>query len=141
MEGDSIRANGSRVVVGIWIEGAMRSIAVSRAAIAARVGREAAQHMSDDERCAFVRSNLPLVVSAARALLEGRGPEVENVLLGPGALVVSDGGRIGDRRRVERRNGDRRHQVTPRPALAKGERRRSDRRKSERRQPAEPGES
>lgn len=141
MEGDSIRAKGSKVVVDIWIDGGIRSIAVSRSAIAAQVGRDVAAAMSDDERCAFVRAHLPLVVASARGVLDGKGPEVTDVALGAGALAVSAGGQVGDRRRGNRRNGDRRRIVTPREMLAVGERRRAQRRKSDRRLPAGSGDS
>jgi len=140
MEGDSIRANGTKVVVGIWIDGAMRSISVTKAAIAGRVGREKAAAMSDEERCSFVRSNLPLVVSAAKVLLEGKGA-TENVTLGGGSLVVSEGGRIGDRRHNDRRKGERRRRAAPGASPTQRERRHIERRKTDRRQPADPGEA
>jgi len=140
MEGDSIRANGTKVVVGIWIDGAMRSISVTKAAIAGRVGREKAAVMSDEERCSFVRTNLPLVVAAAKVLLEGKGA-TENVTLGGGSLVVSEGGRIGDRRHNDRRNGERRRRAAPGVSPTQRERRHIERRKTDRRQPADPAEA
>jgi len=140
MEGDSIRANGTKVVVGIWIDGAMRSISVTRAAIAGRVGREKAATMSDDERCAFVRTNLPLVVSAATVLLEGKGA-TENITLGGGSLVVSEGGRVGDRRRSDRRKSERRRRAAPGVSPTQREHRHIERRKTDRRQPADPAEA
>lgn len=128
MENDAIRASGSNTLVDIWIEGKIRAICVSRDAIGAFVGHDAAAEMSEDDRCEFVRKHLPLIVSAAKAKL------ADNPTAG---LINIDGGQIrspdsdggGDRRKAERRKSERRKQDRPVPV----DRRRSDRRKSDRR--------
>ncbi len=67
MENDSIRASGNTTVVDIWIEGKMRAVAISNEAVGAFVGFERARGMTESDYCEFVRTHLPLVVSAAKS--------------------------------------------------------------------------
>ena len=66
MESDSIRASGSDTLVDIWIDGKLRAISISQEAIGAFLGFDRVEGMSDDDRCEFVRTHLPLVISAAK---------------------------------------------------------------------------
>lgn len=130
MENDSIRASGGKTLVDIWIDGKMRSICVSKEAIGAYIGFDRMSGMSGDDRCEFVRTHLPLVVTAAKARLRDTDPDAEAVVVESGQLPRRDG-QSGDRRQKERRKGERR-----KVALPKGdrpERRRSDRRQGPRR--------
>jgi hypothetical protein len=133
MENDSIRASGSDTLVDIWINGKLRAICVTSPAIDAHLGFDQTSRMTDDDRCEFVRTNLPLVVSAVRAKLRNVGPGADSVVIDAGELV--GGARTGDRRTGERRNGDRRKTSKPKESLPHGERRRVNRRKSDRRKP------
>lgn len=130
MENDSIRASGTNMLVDIWISGKLRAISVSRAAIDSYIGFEKAAGMSDDDRCEFIRTNLPLVVSAVRAKLRDSSPAADSVVIDVGQL-----GGGPDRRKTERRKGERRTIARPKELLPHGERRRTDRRKSDRRKP------
>jgi hypothetical protein len=135
MENDSIRASGTDTLVDIWINGKLRAICVTREAIDARVGLDQAAHMTDDDRCEFVRTHLPLVVTAVKTRLREAGPTADSVIIGAGQL-----GGEGDRRGLERRKGERRKTVKPKEALPHGERRRGERRRTERRRsPKKPG--
>ena len=124
MENDSIRSSGSNTLVEIWVNGALRGITVTRQAIDAFVGQSAGDDMSDEDRCEFVRTHLPLVVTAAKARLRETSHDVENVTIDAGQL----GGRAS-----ERRKGERRKVKVPKESLPHGERRRGDRRKGDRR--------
>jgi hypothetical protein len=136
MENDSIRASGNHTLVDIWINGKLRAISVSREAIDAYVGFDKATAMSDEDRCEFIRTHLPLVVSAAKARLHDASPGADSVLIDNGHL----GSRGGDRRKAERRKADRRKTNRPKEALPQGERRHASRRKNQRRKPpAKPG--
>jgi hypothetical protein len=130
MENDSIRASGSNTLVDIWINGRMRSICVSHEAIGAFVGFEQAAAMSDDGRCEFVRTHLPLVITAAKARLRETGHLAESVLIDVGELPRPDG-QSGERRQTDRRTSERRKQADP--ARGHPERRRADRRQGQRR--------
>ena len=79
MENDSIRSSGSNTLVEIWVNGALRGITVTRQAIDAFVGQSAGDDMTDEDRCEFVRTHLPLVVTAAKARLRETPHDVENV--------------------------------------------------------------
>jgi hypothetical protein len=124
MESDSIRASGSNTLVEIWVNGKIRAISVTRQAIEAFGGPSASGEMSDDERCEFVRTHLPLVVTAVKAQLREASGDLETVTIDIGQL----GGRVADRRKGERRKA-----AVAKEKLPHGERRRGDRRKNDRR--------
>jgi hypothetical protein len=86
--------------------------------------------MSEDERCEFVRTHLPQLVTAVKSRLR-ENPAANEVIIEAGQL-----GGEGDRRKGERRRSDRRKVARPGDPLPHGERRRAQRRKSERRQPS-----
>jgi hypothetical protein len=134
MENDAIRASGSNTLVDIWIEGKLRAICVSHEAIGAFLGFERAAGMSDDDRCEFVRTHLPLVVTAAKARLD-QEPAADTVAIDVGQLPRSDG-RGGDRRTDDRRVAERRKTVRPKgdqPDRRRGDRRGGERRRSPKR--------
>ena len=131
MENDSIRASGTDTLVDIWINGKLRAIGVTREAIDAHVGIDRTARMTEDDRCEFVRTHLPLVVSAVRAKLRSTGSEADSVTIEAGEL--GGGAGTADRRTGERRRGERRKTVKPKELLPEGERRRGDRRKTDRR--------
>ena len=130
MENDSIRPNGTNTLVDIWIDGKLRAITVSQEAIGGFLGFDRMAGMSDDDRCEFVRTHLPLVVTAAKARLRDTDPTAGAVVIDAGELPRADG-RPAERRKTERRKGDRRKDGKPGPEQP--ERRRSDRRKGQRR--------
>ncbi len=123
MENDSIRASGSQTLVDIWVNGKLRAISVTKLAIDAFVG-PSASGMSDDERCEFVRTHLPLIVTAVKARLRQENRDLEAVTLDAADLGV---------RGAERRKGERRKVRLPKESLPHGERRKTDRRKGNRR--------
>jgi hypothetical protein len=134
MENDSIRASGLSTLVDIWIEGKLRAICVEKDAIASVAGLDAAARMSENDRCEFVRVNLPLLVKAVKRRLSKSDDD-------PDAIVI-EAGQLGDaaksqadRRKADRRAADRRKTDRPKDKLPHGERRRGDRRKAERRGP------
>lgn len=130
MEGDSIRTSGNDTFVDIWIEGKVRSICISRAAIDAHLGFDRGANLSEDERREFVRANLPLVISAAKSRLAETGPTADSIMIDAGQLP---GGKAGERRKTERRKTERRKTAKPVAELPHGERRRGDRRHADRR--------
>ena len=130
MENDSIRASGTDTLVDIWIDGKMRSICVSHEAIGAFVGFEQAGALTDDSRCEFIRTHLPLVITAAKARLRETGYLANAVTIDVGELPRPDG-QSGERRRIDRRKDERRKQSVP--LGSKPERRRGDRRQGQRR--------
>ena len=133
MENDSIRASGTDTLVDIWVNSELRAICVRREAIDNYIGFEAAR-MSEDDRCEFVRKNLPLVVTAVKTKLRNSNPAADTVTIEGGQLGGDDAGGI-DRRKRERRKTERRKVTKPKEQLPHGERRRTDRRKTERRRP------
>lgn len=130
MENDSIRASGTDTLVDIWVNGKLRAICVSSQAIELFIGTERVQPMSDEQRCEFVRTHLPLVVTAVKARLRDTNPDADAVTIDIGHL-----GGAQNRRKSERRKGDRRKTTLPKESLPYGERRRADRRKKDRRSP------
>lgn len=130
MENDSIRSSGTNTLVDIWIEGKMRGICVSHAAIGAYVGFDRASGMNDDDRREFVRTHLPLVLAAAKERLRENDPGANVVIIDTGHLERADGAST-DRRKTDRRKVDRRKVKVPRGNQP--ERRRGDRRQGERR--------
>ncbi len=130
MENDSIRSLGTDTLVDIWIDGKMRSLSVSQEAIGAFLGFERASGMSDQDRCEFIRTHLPLIVSAAKQRLSDTNRNADEVVIDVGQLPRSDG-RSGDRRQTDRRKGERRKMTVPR--AGQPDRRKGDRRAGERR--------
>ena len=130
MENDSIRPSGSSTLIDLWIAGKMRAISVTRAAIETSVGLKAPATMSEDERCEFVRTHLPQLVTAVKSRLR-EDPTADMLTIDAGQL-----GGEGDRRKGERRKSDRRKVGRPGEPLPHGERRRGQRRTSERRNPS-----
>jgi hypothetical protein len=133
MENDSIRASGTDTLVDIWINGKLRAICITKEAIDAFVGSSRASGMSDDDRCEFVRGQLPLVVTAVKTRLSETGPAADRVVIDVGQLGAAPSTPGADRRKGERRKTDRRKGDRPKEDLPHGERRRGDRRRSERR--------
>ena len=130
MENDSIRSVGSDTLVDIWINGKMRALSVSQEAIGAFLGFDTAAGMTDQDRCEFVRTNLPLVVAAAKQRLSESNRNADDIAIAVGQLPRPDG-RSGDRRMVDRRKDERRKLKVARPGQTerrKGERRTGDRR-------------
>ena len=127
MENDSIRASGNDTLVDIWVNGKLRAISVTRAAIDAHVGFDEAARMTEDRRCEFLRKNLPLVVSSVKARLRNN-PDADSVIIDAGQLSAG-----AERRKGERRKTDRRKVTKPKEDLPLGERRRGERRRTERR--------
>jgi len=130
VENDSIRASGGDTLIDIWVEGKLRAISISRAAIETFLGVQVA---TEDERCEFVRTHLPQVVTAVKTRLREGDPTSGTV-----SIEAAQLGGVGERRRADRRKGERRKTNRPAPELPHGERRRSDRRKTNRRQPKAP---
>jgi hypothetical protein len=131
MENDSIRASGTDTLVDIWVNGKLRAICVRREAIDEHIGFDRAALMSEDDRCEFVRKNLPLVVTAVKTKLRDTNPVADTVIIEGSQLGGGGGG--GDRRKRERRKTERRKVSKSKDELPLGERRRGDRRKSDRR--------
>lgn len=127
MENDSIRTSGNDTLVDIWINGKLRAICVTREGIDTYVGFDEAARMTDDRRCEFVRTHLPLVISAVKARLRDN-PNADSVRIEAGQLSAGP-----ERRKGERRRSDRRKVTKPKEELPLGERRRGERRGSERR--------
>jgi hypothetical protein len=119
MENDTIRVNGSKTLVDIWINGKVRAISVSRQAIEAFVAADEGTSMTEDERCEFVRTHLQLVISAAKARLSSTNPASDAVSIEGSQLRSADSARAKERRKGERRK-------SKRPVLV--DRRRGDRR-------------
>jgi hypothetical protein len=130
MENDSIRSSGTDSLIDLWIDGKVRGICISQEAIGAFVGFAQATIMSDKDRCEFVRSNLPLVIAAAKTRLRAT-PDASSITLDAGHLPMPDG-RGGDRRKEDRRKNERRKSERATDP-SQPERRRGDRRTGERR--------
>jgi hypothetical protein len=130
VENDSIRASGTDTLIDIWIDGKIRSICITQEAIGAYLDFEQVAGMSDDERCAFVKNNLSLVLSAAKARLREGDPTANSVVIDAGHLARPDG-KATDRRKSERRKSERRK--SSRPLGSQPDRRRASRRHGERR--------
>ena len=124
METDSVRTSGENTLVDVWIDGKMRSIAVSRDAIAAflHLSSARAAALSDEDRREFVRTRLSVVVSAAKDKLRQADPDAGIVTLEAGSVAEAADAR--DRRQGDRRKGDRRKANLGPPSS--GERRKGD---------------
>ena len=110
MENDTIRTSGGKTFVDVWIEGKVRGICVSRGAVEAYLGLSSERGaMSDEERCDFVRTHMALVMKAATQKLREMGMAAGDVVIEPGELGPSLTGRGGDRRKMQRRKGERRY--------------------------------
>jgi hypothetical protein len=110
MENDSVRTIGDSTLVDMWLSGKLRSISVSREAIAEFQGlpRGQAAALSDDERSQFVRTHLTLIATAASAGVKDN-PDAETVSVETGQLRREDSSRASERRAGgDRRKGDRR---------------------------------
>ena len=129
MESDSIRASGSDTLIDLWVDGKLRSVCITRAAIETYLGPRAQLAMSEEERCEFVRSHMPLVIAAIKARLRNE-PDAQAVTIDGGQFAGST-----ERRNTDRRKTERRKVVRPAKELPHGDRRRGDRRKSDRRKP------
>ena len=86
MENDLIRSSGENTLVTIWIEGKLRSISVSRAAIAAfrKLPPHSAGTLADDACREFVRTNLGMVTAAARNQLLNGDRDADSVVIDAG---------------------------------------------------------
>jgi hypothetical protein len=129
VENDSIRASGTNTLIDIWIEGKLRAICVTSAAIETFLGAAAGSDMTEDARCEFVRTHLPLLVKSVKERLRGAGASADTVVIDAGQL-----GGVAEVRVSERRKGERRKLKTPPDKLPHGERRRTQRRRTDRRQ-------
>ena len=134
MENDSIRASGGNTLVDVWIEGKLRGISVSRGAIETFLSLtpHQAAAMSENDRCEFVRTHLPIVLTAAKLQLRGMNPSADSVSIDTGQLGNPGRGRVGDRRKTERRKTERRNPQGSEPPRV-GDRRNTERRTRERR--------
>jgi hypothetical protein len=134
MENDSIRASGGDTFVDVWIEGKLRGISVSRGAIETFLALTAHQAaaMSENERCEFVRTHLPIVLTAAKLQLREMNPGADSISIESGQLGKPGRGRVGDRRKTERRKTERRNPKGSEPPRV-GDRRHTERRTRERR--------
>lgn len=137
MDNDSIRSVGATTLVDIWIDGKLRSICVTRAAIedSLGLGPDQAKVLSDDDRCEFVRHHMAAVVKAARSWLRDGHSEAGSVIIDSGQLPRSGAARAVERRKGERRKTERRKADLGRP---EGERRQTVRRKADRRRTSAP---
>ncbi len=130
MENDTIRSSGNSTLVDLWVDGKMRAITVSRGAIEAHLGllSDRASAMTDDDRCEFVRTNLALILKAAKAKLSEAGPDTATLRIDTGELGSAGAGRSGERRKVDRRKSQRPEAVPPQGDRRRGQRRTGDRR-------------
>ena len=110
MENDSVRTIGENTLVDLWIDGRIRSISVSRQAIAAFLQGAGADpgDLSEEDRREFVRSRMSLIVAAAKDVLRRTGSDAANVAIEADQLRHGPRERGGDRRKGDRRQGDRR---------------------------------
>ena len=131
MESDSVRTSGEDTLVDVWIDGKMRSISLSRQAIATflQLPPDRAAALTDEDRREFVRTRLSVVVKAAKDRLRATDPGAEAVTLDEAAAGEPASSRSGsDRRQGDRRKGERR-KVNLGPPRS-GERRKGDSRRS-----------
>ena len=135
MDNDSIRSVGGNALVEIWIEGRLRSICVTGAAIQEALGLLPNQlpALSDNERCEFVQKHMASVVAAARNRLRD-DPDASTIVIDTGHLSRRGARRMGERRKTDRRKADR--------GRPEGDRRIRQRRTTDRRRPpAKPSDS
>jgi hypothetical protein len=118
MESDSLRSSGEFTVVDMWVEGKLRSISVSRAAIESFLRLPpGASAMSDEDRREFVRTHLAQIVAAAKTQLQSMDPDTDSIVIDAAeAPATTDAKPAADRRRGgDRRKDDRRKVTTPVP--------------------------
>ena len=133
MDNDSIRSVGDNTLVEIWIEGRLRSICVTGAAIQEALGPRQATELSETERCEFVRKHMASIVAAARSRLLD-DTDASTIVIDTGHLSQRGAGRVAERRKTDRRKADR--------GRPEGDRRTGQRRTTERRRsPAKPSDS
>jgi len=129
MESDSLRSSGDFTVVDMWVEGKLRSISVSRAAIESFVRMPpGAPAMTEEDRREYVRTHLAQIVAAAKTQLQSLDPDAESIVIDAAQSPISAEKPAADRRRgSDRRQGDRRKVNKP---VARERRKGGDRRKS-----------
>ena len=129
MESDSLRSSGDFTIVDMWVEGKLRSISVSRAAIDSFLRLPpGSSTMTDDDRREFVRTHLAQIVAAAKTQLQSMNPTADSIVIDAPDSGAADAKPTTDRRRGgERRKGDRRKVNKPVP---RDRRSGADRRKS-----------
>ena len=129
MESDSLRSSGDFTVVDMWVEGKLRSISVSRAAIDSFLRLPpGASTMTDEDRREFVRTHLAQIVAAAKTQLQSLDPTTDSIIIDAPEGGAADEKPAADRRRGgERRKGDRRKVNKPVPRERRSG---TDRRKS-----------
>ena len=114
MENDSVRTTGDSTLVDMWIDGKLRSVAVTRGAIESflQVPSSDAGRLGEDERSEFVRTHLTVVHKAAVERLRHSSAATDTVRieagqLGTGRVTSSNADRrTGDRRKGERRKAN-----------------------------------
>jgi len=130
MESDSVRSSGEMTVVDMWVEGKLRGISVSRAAIESflRLPSGSAR-MTDEDRREFVRTHLAQIVGAAKTQLLSMDPDADNIVIDAAPPAAPDSKPAGsDRRRSGDRRKDERRRVNK--PVARERRGGGDRRKS-----------
>ena len=114
MENDSVRTTGETTLVDMWIDGKLRSVAVTRAAIEGflRLPSSDVGSLGEDERSEFVRTHLTLVHKAAVEQLHRSNAETDTIRIEAGQLgsarvtATDSDRRTGDRRKGERRKAN-----------------------------------
>ena len=114
MENDSVRTTGETTLVDMWIDGNLRSVAVTRASIESflQLQPSDAGRLGEDERSEFVRTHLTLVHKAAVDQLRHSNAatdtlRIEAGQLGTGRATSANADRrTGDRRKGERRKAN-----------------------------------
>ena len=87
MDRDFIHCRGGTTLVEVWIEGKLRDISVSRAAIETCAEWAGGTTPISDLACReFVRTNLGRVVAAATIWLRETNPKADSVALDAGQL-------------------------------------------------------
>jgi len=130
MESDSVRSSGEMTVVDMWVEGKLRGISVSRAAIESflRLPSGSAR-MTDEDRREFVRTHLAQIVGAAKTQLLSMDPDADYIVIDAAPPAAPDSKPAGsDRRRSGDRRKDERRRVNK--PVARERRGGGDRRKS-----------
>jgi hypothetical protein len=110
MENDSVRTSGETTLVDVWIDGKMRSISVSRQAIAAflYLPSDRAASLTEEDRREFVRTRLSLIIGAAKDRLRSGDPGAEAVSIDGPPVSEAASARSAGRGSGDRRKGDRR---------------------------------
>jgi hypothetical protein len=87
MKFESIVASGEDTLVEIELNGVWRRVSLSREAIEDHLlySPEISMAMTADQRCSFVRNNLPYVFAAVRRKIHGR-EDARNIWLTAGDL-------------------------------------------------------